>query len=499
MKYVKIFIIASMFIYNGALAQPGTLDPTFGSGGKVTNDIGGADDKGVSLAIQGDGKLVVTGFSYNGSNQDVALARYQADGSLDSLFGTNGKVTTPVGNNDDYGLSVAIQTDGKLIVGGYSQNGVNNDFTVLRYKSNGTLDSTFGTNGIVITPVGSYGDNINSIAIQADGKIVAAGYSDTTTGDFFALVRYNSNGSMDPTFGSGGKVITHVGQSDDQINSIVIQGDGKIVAGGYSYNGADWDFALARYNTDGSPDNTFGTNGIVTTDIGNDDNMFYSVALQTDGKIVGGGWSGQEFAAARYNTDGSPDSTFGTAGTVTTAVGINDDGVAVAIQTDGAIVLAGNASNGSNDDFGLVRYMSDGSIDNTFGTGGTVITDFSNVNDNCLSIVIQPDHKIIVAGFTTNNARDFALARYDAGPVGINETNSTAIHVYPNPCSDELIVEGTKAGSDLLFYDLAGREVMRKPASISKTKIVTEKLLPGIYLLKYKSGKETRNEKVIKL
>src|SRR6185295_19058268 len=134
----------------------------------------------------------------------------QPDGSLDSTFGINGKTTTPIGSHDDYGLSIALQPDSKIVVGGYINNGLNNDFALLRYKSDGSPDSTFGTNGMVTTPVGSYGDNANSIAIQPDGKIVAGGYSDTTTGDFFAVVRYNNDGTIDTTFGPGGKVVTHI-------------------------------------------------------------------------------------------------------------------------------------------------------------------------------------------------------------------------------------------------------------------------------------------------
>ncbi|HKR05093.1 MAG TPA: T9SS type A sorting domain-containing protein [Bacteroidia bacterium] len=501
MKTHHLLFMAFLVIPCMANAQFGTLDPAFGIGGKVTTDIGGADDKGVAIAIQSDGKLVVTGFSYNGSDNDVALVRYLPDGSLDSTFGTNGKTTTPIGNEGDYGLSVALQPDGKIVVGGYSDMGLNNDFAILRYKSDGSLDSTFGTNGFVTTPVGSYGDNANSIALQPDGKIVAGGFSDSTTGNYFAVVRYYNDGSIDTAFGSGGKVVTHIGLTDDQCNSIVIQSDGKILAGGYSDNGSDYDFALIRYNPDGSPDASFGTNGIVTTDEGNEYNMFYAIALQSNGKIVGGGWSGLEFASARYNTDGSLDTSYASDGIVTTAVGINDNGVAVAIQADGKIIVGGIALTGTDYDFGLVRYNNNGTPDNTFGSGGIVTTPVSASNDYCLAIAIQADHKIVAAGFAGSNASDFALARYDAGPMlTINEASvHNTILVYPGPFINELTVAGTKPGGELYIYDLTGREIMKQQTFYSETKVMTSGLLQGMYLLQYVAGKEKKVARITRL
>ncbi|MEO5572271.1 MAG: T9SS type A sorting domain-containing protein [Bacteroidia bacterium] len=500
MKTQLLFIF--LIVSTAAKAQYGTLDPTFGIGGKVITDIGGADDKGASIAIQSDGKLVIAGFGYNGSNNDVAVTRYQTDGSLDSTFGTNGKVTTAIGSYHDYGLSVAIQPDSKIVVGGYSHNGLNNDFALLRYMSNGNLDSTFGTNGIVTTAIGSYGDNANSIALQADGKIIAAGFSDTSTGDFFALARYNSNGSIDTTFGDAGRVITHIGLSDDQINSIKLQSDGKIIAGGYSYNGNDWDFALVRYNTNGSPDTSFGTNGIVTTDIGSDDNMLYSIALQSDGKIVGAGWAGLQFAGARYNTDGSLDNSFGSAGIVIAIIGVNDEADAVAIQTDGSIIFAGISHNGTNYDFGLIRLQTDGSADSTFGTGGKVVTDFGNDNDYCLSVAIQSDNKIVAVGFSgPNNGRDFALARYTAGPVGILEINATdAMLVYPNPVSDNFSIQfkNNLVNGQIKILNILGETVFENTITHqSEITIVVKNIPHGIYIVKVFDGEKTYCKKLI--
>jgi uncharacterized delta-60 repeat protein len=270
---------------------------------------------------------VVAGMSFNGSNNDFALVRYTTNGALDLTFGTGGIVTTPIGSGNDGAYSVAIQTDGKLVVAGYSYNGTNYDFALVRYTTNGALDLTFGTGGIVTTPIGSGNDYAYSVAIQTDGKLVVAGNSSNGgSNSDFALVRYTTNGALDLTFGTEGIVTTDFGGPIDYGNSVAIQTDGKLVVAGNSGNGAsNSDFALVRYTTNGALDLTFGTGGIVTTDFGGYGDVGHSVAIQTDGKLVVAGWSYNgnisDFALVRYTTNGALDLTFGTGGIVTTSVG----------------------------------------------------------------------------------------------------------------------------------------------------------------------------------
>ena len=168
-------------------------------------------------------------------------------GSLDTTFNTTGKVTTAIGAINDSALAVAIQSDGKIVAAGYSYNGANYDFALVRYNTDGSLDTTFNTTGKVTTAIGASNDSAYVIAIQSDGKIVAAGYSDNGANYDFALVRYNTDGSLDTTFNTTGKVTTAIGASNDYAYAVAIQSDGKIVAAGYSYNGANDDFALVRY------------------------------------------------------------------------------------------------------------------------------------------------------------------------------------------------------------------------------------------------------------
>ncbi len=408
----------------------GNLDTAFSGAGKVTTDIGGNADEAHAVAIQGDGKIVAVGYSYNGTKDDFALVRYNTDGSLDTTFGTSGTVTTAIGSGDDRAYAVAIQSDGKIVAVGYSYNGTKDDFALVRYNTDGSLDTTFGTYGIVTTAIGSGDDRAYAVAIQGDGKIVAAGvksdYPGFSTPTLFALVRYNTNGSLDTTFGGTGMVTTSVGSfGGDAASAVAIHSDGKIVVAGHSRGEWGSVFALARFNVDGSLDSTFGGTGIVTTSFapwGIDYDAFaYAVAIQGDGKIVTAGYRygfnyifRNTIALVRYNSDGSLDTAFGTYGTVSTAIGNGDNkAYAVVIQGDGKITAAGYSYNGTNDDFALVRYNANGSLDTTFGTYGTVTTAIGSGDDRAYAVAIQSDGKIVAAGYSYNGTNnDFALVRY---------------------------------------------------------------------------------------
>ena len=370
----KIRHVFALVRYNA----DGSLDSTFGINGTDTTAIGPSDDRAYSVAIQSDGKIVAAGYSAigaAGSPRVFALVRYNTDGSLDNTFGTNGIVKTAIGQSDDEAYSVAIQGDGKIVVAGTSHQVVSGEgvflFALARYGSNGSLDNTFGASGIVTTALQISGnlqqDNkARSVLVQSDGRIVIGGYSGSNSLNYFAVLRYNSDGSLDNSFDTTGIALTAVGSANDGISSIAIQSDHKIVAGGYTQNSNEYDFALARYNADGSLDNSFGNNGVVTTSIWHLDDEISSIAIQSDGKIVAAGYSEQSqssgdlFALARYNNDGSLDNTFGSNGIVTTSIAWGyDKAFSVAIQNDGKIIAAGFAFyNNFYDDngFAIARY-----------------------------------------------------------------------------------------------------------------------------------------------
>jgi uncharacterized delta-60 repeat protein len=424
---LRILSIGFLLSLGAALsfAAPGDLDPGFGSGGKVTTPFGTSTDNANAVIIQTDGKIIAIGSSFNGSNFDFALARYNPDGSLDTSFGTGGKVTTPIGAGSDTATAAALQPDGKIVVAGASL-GTNSDFALVRYNPDGTLDTSFGTGGKVVTPFGSGNDGVSALFIQPDGKIVAAGSSDSGNSDF-ALIRYNINGSLDTSFGTAGKVQTDFGSSTfDAANAAVLQSNGKIVVVGYSLpTGIDRDFALARYNADGTLDTSFGTNGKVITAFGSDADNLYAVAVQADGKIVAAGdsfdtsISNYTFALIRYNASGTLDTSFGVNGKVATDFSSNDDDAfAIAIQSNGKIVAAGRGFNGTNYDFALARYNPNGSIDSSFGSGGKLLTPFGSGNDEDRAVTLQTDGKIVAGGRSSNGSNnDFAVVRYLGDPV----------------------------------------------------------------------------------
>lgn len=361
---------------NRVEAAAGDLDPSFGSGGKVMTDFLEGSDEAHSLAIQTDGKIVVVGFTFsNTTSGDFAVARYYKDGGLDSGFGAGGRLAINFfgTGSQDSASSVAVQPDGKIVIGG-STSFFRSTFALVRLDTDGSLDSTFGIAGKVSTDFPPFDAGINAIALQPDGKIVAAGYRApfTQNGSDFALARYNADGSLDTTFGSGGKVTTDFLSLDDVANAVAIQPDGKIVAVGYNnvtrFAQFLFDFALARYNSDGSLDSSFGSGGKVTT------NFF----------------------------------------------GSYDEARAIVLQPDWKLVVAGAAANpflASETDFGLVRYESDGSLDVMFGTGGKVVTDFLSEDDEAYALSLQPDGRIIAAGIAERGSfrgrADFALARYN--------------------------------------------------------------------------------------
>ena len=343
----------------------GSLDASFGGDGTVATSFLGGDTAAFSVAIQPDGKIVAAGEMSDPANfnrQQFALVRYNANGSRDTSFGGgDGKVTSNLsGSVSDRAQSVVVQPDGKIVVAGRSyENGPS--VGVIRYLADGSLDTSFSDDGKVTTPGVDEG---NSVALQSDGKIVVAGLHNTGTSDDFALVRYNTDGSLDTSFDGDGIVTTPVLASTDEAKSIAIQADGKIVAAGSSYNGSNRDFAVVRYNTDGSLDTTFDGDGKVTTAVLASWDDGYSVAIQADGRIVMAGaslnGSNYDFALVRYNADGSLDTTFDGDGKLTTPIGNNHDyAFSVAIQPDGRIVAAGSSNLGtifSGDDFALVRY-----------------------------------------------------------------------------------------------------------------------------------------------
>ncbi len=440
MKILILLLIINIICFSdNSFAQPyEILDESFGSDGLVTTEFGSADAQINAVKIQADGKIVAVGVDDAGLNRKVAIARYNTNGTLDNSFNNDGKITTDIGTGGDEGHALLIQVDGKIIIGGFTVNGTNSDFLIVKYNSDGSFDTDFGINGVVTTDFGTDNDYALSAIVQSDGKIVLAGYSTVSSDEVFALARYNVEGSLDSSFGTDGKVTTLIG-FEARAYSITLQSDGKIVAVGDTYGG----FAVARYNTNGSLDNSFSNDGIEITSFSGDQMGARGVGITADGKIavggylyedVGGGLLYGVFALAQYNSNGTLDTNFGISGKVTTIVA-NDFATAfgLMIQANGQIVMVGTTGSV----FGLARYNMDGSPDTSFSADGTLATDFSSSGSAAFCVAEQSDGKIVAAGSSTVfPASSFALARYTNGLVdnlpGI-QTSFIASSVYPNP------------------------------------------------------------------
>ncbi|MEU8436100.1 calcium-binding protein [Streptomyces sp. NPDC029216] len=399
-----------------ALAAPGDLDPTFDGDGRVATDFGGGGyDESRDMALQADGKIVTVGLTVPaaGGYSDFALARYNTDGSLDPTFNGDGdgdgRIVTDLRGGDDVANAVAVQPDGRIVVAGYSaEPDSGGAFTVARYHPDGSLDTSFDGDGFLLTDFGTGGQQeAFAIALHPGGAIVVAGMS----GSDVALARYNAtDGSPDPSLDGDGKVTTSFAGGAATAYDVTLQSDDKIVISGrsgYNYPSNASDFTLARYQPNGSLDTSFDTDGKVTTAFAGP-GVANGVKIQPDGKIVAAGNSGFDFALARYNTDGSPDAAFDGDGKLTTDFGTNtlDGSADLALQTDGKIVAAGI----SQADFGVARYNTNGSLDTGFGTGGKVTTDVSyGYFDSATAVALQSDGKIVVSG---NTGDDRGLVRY---------------------------------------------------------------------------------------
>jgi uncharacterized delta-60 repeat protein len=409
--------------------QSCVLDSTFDLDGKKTSSFVG--NGAADVALQTDGKIVVVG--------GVELARFNKDGSLDTSFGQRGRIPDlKIGAN-----AVLVQPDGKIVAGGtgykvYDEsNGFKSPgFALVRYNSDGSPDSSFGTDGLVITipkrPVRFYYYGYD-IALQKNGKIVVVGISqsDATEGDLL-LMRYNSNGSLDTTFGNAGIVRTVVTSGYEAIDAVAIQPDGKIVVGGETYTSNEGYFILARYNRDGSLDRTFGNEGIVRTSFAEETYAsIHDLALQPDGKIIATGQAKYRglhgFGLARYNSDGSLDDTFGDDGKVIDPFpGYDTSPNAVKLRPDGKIIVAGQGVPGpggvpyaGNANFFVMRFGDNGSLDTTFGVNGRITADFFGRDDGVAAIALQPDDRIVAVGYAAyqkrgNRATNFAIARFSA-------------------------------------------------------------------------------------
>jgi uncharacterized delta-60 repeat protein len=474
-----------------AVLNNGFLDPSFGVGGKVLTAFSGGDAWAFRSVLQPDGKIVVAGSAPGaGTGRDFTLTRYNVNGSLDTTFGPNhnGKVTTDIAGEDDEPRGgVVQQTDGKLLAVGYAGVGTQNRIALVRYNLDGSLDNGFGQGGKVTTSLGGPNDFGLDVLLQPNGKIGVLG---GTAGQVCALLRYNVNGSLDTTFGTEGKAFDEAGLTD-----IALQADGKIVAAGEDYVGTNLVFMLKRFNANGSVDTSFGNGGKVLTDFmggyGSFDQV-NSLVVQPDGKLLAAGYAELEpatdLALARYNPDGSLDTSFGSGGKVTTDFGGGDNYAhALVLQPalgtdDVKIVAAGSAGVDGQDEFALARYNADGTIDSGFGNSGTITTAFAGGPDFATRVLLQPDGKLVATGTAqVGGSKEFALARYDLSLLQVTPIDPH-IMTKPGPISIDPPDPPPLAGTDITsrFHIQLGKLVFDPGTGRARQKVILQNTSGGV-------------------
>jgi uncharacterized delta-60 repeat protein len=328
-------------------AADGSLDPSFGSGGYTTFAW-----PAFAVALQGDGRIVAAGYKLTNQGGSMTpsatFGRFLADGSPDTFFGTGGSVTFTPNSSDEEIMGVAIQPDGRIVGAGFQFQGLSFNSVAWRVSSTGVADATFGGSGKVVVNLSPDNDEFDAIALQPDGKIVAAGRAYLPVAPVFgsfSVVRLNADGTPDAGFGSNGQAFAHFA-SPASGRAVVVQPDGRIVVGGRTGASGAGDFALARFASNGSLDNSFGSGGLVTTDLGSDDG-FEALALLENGKIVAAGGSAGRYAVGQYLADGTLDATFGSGGFTTVVMNPGaglDQARAISVGGDGTLYVSGSAS-----------------------------------------------------------------------------------------------------------------------------------------------------------
>jgi uncharacterized delta-60 repeat protein len=412
MKTRVLFIFTGlMFILGIAIGQDAdSTDRLIVPPGVKLITLTSSDDVANEVILAPDGSMFVSG----SRNSRFTLLKLKTDGSLDNSFGNGGIVLTDVRCGEDLYSCLLIQKGGKILQSGTAYNGKHNDFALLRYKPSGMVDSLFGKNGLITFHARGGNDIVTSLLTQANDRVLILGSSSDGNNDAFAMARMLPNGKRDTTFGNNGFVFNNIRAGDDVVCGAVNQPDGKFIVAGSS----NTDFGVARYHFNGQIDKTFGTNGLTLTSIGGCEDIAMAIVIQNDGKVVvaGSTFNGDnfDFTLVRYTSRGFLDPTFGKGGMVVTAIGTGDDKIFdMVIQLDGKLVVGGSSFNGQSDDFALVRYNPDGSLDKSFGKGGIVVTEVQKGDEHIYSLAFQPDNKIVAAGNSNNGYNnDFAILRF---------------------------------------------------------------------------------------
>ena len=509
----KILGFASLlFFAHCSLAQFGELDPTFGTNGIVETEFAQYYDEEIKeMLIQPDGKIVLCGTDYV-DTYDVMLLRYNADGSADSNFGIDGKATFHYGESftANYGVAVVLQQDGKFIIAAYSETQPGISFNCLRVHADGSLDSSFGENGVVTVFIDDYDAIANDVLLQPDGKIIVTGHANVNAaGEDMAAIRMHPDGTLDDTFGANGVVSNLNNVCGVSYTNCALQSDGKILISGYGSTQGDHVFCLMRLNEDGNLDNTFNEDGIQMTTISGYYNHPQAILLQPDGKILLAGYAGAAAssvnpAMVRYTSTGNLDPTFAVNGIFLDTSTPGSDWISdVCLQPDGKILTCGLTTQSDGGwDFVVMRVNTNGSLDGSFGENGYVNTAFTLSDARGEAIALQNDGKIVASGYASFGVRDAVIARYTSGlPVGIESVQMLDSSMYPNPFNDLLIIKNKheQLPMNISICNSVGILIHSQRLTTEQTTLSTDHLASGVYYIQSSDSKgNTVTQKMVK-
>ncbi|MFM2048379.1 MAG: hypothetical protein RI955_927 [Bacteroidota bacterium] len=501
MKLKNLFIALVLFT-NTVFAQDGSLDTTFNSTGKLVTTLTYQSAAFQSVAIQTDGKIVCVGGAaagFNISDYDFAIARYNTNGILDNSFATNGILKVDFNSDYDMATSLAIQPDGKIIIGGKTLTGTSYDFALIRLTTTGTFDSSFGTNGKATFDFNNSSDEAKKILLQPDGKIIIAGFNSTSGA--FAALRCNSNGTLDNTFGTNGKLTTSF-LGGSSVNGIALQADGKIILCGSDLVAGYSNLAVVRYTTLGVIDTSFAANGkiyISPTSLSSSLSA-NAIQLQPDGKIIIGGTLDVDFILMRFKNNGKVDSTFGVNGSSKKDIGGGDGLSDLQILANGNILAAGSSTIGSSSTFVVARFDINGNIDGTFGNAGIASTSLSTQYDNLNDITITSAGKIIAVGNSANSSKAAVVCyKNSVLPTNIQNTmdKKSIIIIYPNPASSELNIDVKGERIETIKVVSINGQTMTN-VEFTNNKINISKLSSNIYFVEARTMNNVYRTRFIK-
>ncbi|MDX2250511.1 MAG: hypothetical protein SF052_27265 [Bacteroidia bacterium] len=481
-KFILLFLLLpGSFVW----AQPGSLDVTFGQSGVVLQSFIPTRDGFGEMAIAADSSIYVMGnsnFTY-----DFLLAKFTSSGVLDSSFSEDGWLLLDYAGSTDQGKAIAIQDDGKILLGG----GVvvaNRDWGVVRVSAQGVPDSTFGENGWAVFDWGGF-DEVYDIVVQPDGKILVSG-----GGNFnFALARLEATGVLDSTFGVNGRVSYTSGGTA----MIALAADGSVLCADGFDNGLNTQYGVIKFTDLGQIDDSFGDNGIFLSDVTNIAGEPF-IALQAGGEIVFGGTlynnqgSATGVALARILSNGSPDLSF--SGDGKTIVNSGGDAQDIGLLPNGHILIAGSATPNGNADMALYCFRSDGTLENTFGTNGTATVHIGGLGEWAYSLAIQPDGKIILGGNHYDNYNLIALVRLEGGELtnGIgSQINPYHFELFPNPTYGQVHIRSGQVFSEVVqitLIDISGKKLWSSellPGYLDKEITFPEDLPAGLYRIAF--------------